>query len=270
MAELVTARLTLVSPDPGTSEPVDLSDHLAANWAKIDASIGAAPCTSGTRPGSPFDGQLIRETDTRQMYMWNATQARWDQVIGARICTSATRPLNPSDGMFIRETDTARVYVWNATGSTWDRLMKFSEFTAELDTAFAVQSYTPTWSASGTAPSIGNGTRVGRYIRIGDWVRTWGKIHFGSTTTFGTGTYSFSLPIVAANDGPISMGGVAYFRDESASSSGHFLGQAIVNPIVSTSLFNLYGGTNAVVGATNPFVPVNTDSFSWNFSYQAA
>ena len=155
MAEIVTTRLALVAPDPGTSEPVDLADHLGNNWAKIDAVIGATPCTSGTRPGAPFDGQIIRETDTRHVYVWNATQGRWDQVIGARICTSGTRPSNPSDGMFIRETDTGRVYVWNATGSTWDRMVKFTDLTGDLaspiaqlrqttaQTAIANNSWTP-------------------------------------------------------------------------------------------------------------------------------
>jgi len=268
MAELVTTRLSLVAPDPGTSEPVDLADHLADNWAKIDAVIGATPCTSGTRPGSPFDGQLIRETDTRQAYVWNATQARWDQLIGARICTSGTRPSSPSDGMFIRETDTGRVYVWNATGSTWDRMAKFSEIATELAAAYTWQSFTPVWSSSSTAPSIGNGTRVGRYIQIGKLVTYQGKILFGSTTTFGTGIYSFTLPVTAANDGPISMVGSAYLRDESASSAGHFLGAAIINPLVSTTALNLYGGTNAVVGQTVPFTWANTDSMSWSITYQ--
>lgn len=49
---------------------------------KIDATIGAGAngITSGTRPSSPFANQLIRETDTRRMYVWNPTQSTWDQI----------------------------------------------------------------------------------------------------------------------------------------------------------------------------------------------
>lgn len=60
----------------------------------------------------------------------------------------------------------------------------------------APTSYTPTWSTSGTAPSLGNGTLQGNYTRLG----TNGLVFFrftlvgGSTTTFGTGGWSFTLP----------------------------------------------------------------------------
>ena len=81
MAEDVTARLGLVSPTPGTSEPVDLADHLGSNWAKIDQAIGAFPCTSGMRPSSPFDGMFIRETDTGFLYVRNGTSSTWLQVL---------------------------------------------------------------------------------------------------------------------------------------------------------------------------------------------
>lgn len=56
-------------------------------------------------------------------------------------------------------------------------------------------SYTPTWSTSGTAPSLGNGTLTGYY---NVFYRRYGVVLFsfvaGSTTTFGTGTWSFTLP----------------------------------------------------------------------------
>lgn len=55
-------------------------------------------------------------------------------------------------------------------------------------------SFTPTWSSSGTQPSIGNGTIVGKYRRVGDSVEVFTEIYSGSTTTYGTGIYSFSMP----------------------------------------------------------------------------
>jgi len=58
-------------------------------------------------------------------------------------------------------------------------------------------SYTPTWTASTTNPAIGNGNLAGGYRRIGQQVDFWIDLGSGSTTTFGTGTWRFSLPIIA-------------------------------------------------------------------------
>jgi hypothetical protein len=117
-----TTRLALRKPDPNptTGDFVDVAADLSANWDKIDAAIGATICTSGTRPGAPWDGQVIRETDTRRIAIWNNTQAIWQSINGAYICTSGARPSSPFDGLMIRETDTRRFYIWNATQATWD------------------------------------------------------------------------------------------------------------------------------------------------------
>ena len=61
----------------------------------------------------------------------------------------------------------------------------------------AWQSYTPTWTASTTNPSIGNGSIVGRYLQIGKtcWFRAY--LQFGTTTTAGSGNYSVGLPVAS-------------------------------------------------------------------------
>lgn len=55
-------------------------------------------------------------------------------------------------------------------------------------------SYTPTWTASGTAPAIGNGTLTGSYKKLGKLLFLKVRWIAGSTTTFGTGQYFFALP----------------------------------------------------------------------------
>ena len=59
-------------------------------------------------------------------------------------------------------------------------------------------AYTPSWTSSGTLPALGNGTAVGYYNQIGKSVDFRFTLTFGSTSTFGTGNYYFSLPIQAA------------------------------------------------------------------------
>jgi len=56
------------------------------------------------------------------------------------------------------------------------------------------QSYTVSWTASTTNPAIGNGTLNGKYVQIGKIITCNIYLLVGSTTTFGSGNWSFSLP----------------------------------------------------------------------------
>lgn len=58
--------------------------------------------------------------------------------------------------------------------------------------------YTPVWTSSGTAPATVNGSLVGFYAKVGRLVTAKIAMYSGSSTTFGTGYYSFSLPFPAA------------------------------------------------------------------------
>lgn len=62
----------------------------------------------------------------------------------------------------------------------------------------APTAYTPTWNASGVAPAIGNGTLTGSYVKWGRLVFFTMEMVAGTTTTFGTGTYEFGLPVASA------------------------------------------------------------------------
>lgn len=55
-------------------------------------------------------------------------------------------------------------------------------------------AYTPAWTASTTNPTLGNGTITGAYKIQGRTLFTRIHLTMGSTTTFGAGRYSFSLP----------------------------------------------------------------------------
>jgi hypothetical protein len=59
--------------------------------------------------------------------------------------------------------------------------------------------YTPQWSTwAGTQPSLGNGVLKGRYKKDGRTVDGQMLFQAGSTTTFGTGAFMWSLPLTAA------------------------------------------------------------------------
>jgi hypothetical protein len=67
-----TTRLSLRKP--ATSDNVDVGLDLNDNWDKVDQNVGLRVCTSATRPGTPFTGQQIYETDTGRRYFWNGTK----------------------------------------------------------------------------------------------------------------------------------------------------------------------------------------------------
>ncbi len=130
-------------------------------------------------------------------------------------------------------------------------------------------AYTPTWTSSGTAPVLVNGTIQGRYCQMGKLVIAEGRMNAGTSTTYGTGTYSWSLPVTSAN--PFSGNsaiGTVWIRDSSA---GDFQGVAIdagttfiVRPGASA-----FGG-NTAVGQTAPMTWASGDWITWFLCYEAA
>lgn len=57
--------------------------------------------------------------------------------------------------------------------------------------------YTPIWSSTGTQPVLNNGSIYGRYALLGRLVHLYVELTMGSSTTYGTGTYRFSLPVTS-------------------------------------------------------------------------
>lgn len=81
------------------------------------------------------------------------------------------------------------------------------EIRDQFNSMFAAwTAYTPTWTSTSTAPAIGNGTLTGRYMKIGRTVIVEINLIAGGTTTFGTGNYSFSLPVQSAASGIALVG----------------------------------------------------------------
>ncbi len=103
------------------------------------------------------------------------------------------------------------------------------ELRDQFNSMFAAwTSYTPTWTAATSNPVLGNGTLVGRHIK---WGRT--DIYditlvMGSTTTYGSGGYSFDAPATSANAGTTFVGNVQL------SAASRWAGQNLIIPNAST------------------------------------
>ena len=130
------------------------------------------------------------------------------------------------------------------------------------------ETFTPTWTSSGTAPAIGNGTLSGRYFRIQQIVIAEYLMLPGSTTTFGTGQYYWSLPITART--PLFQAGTAgYGRVYDQSAGATYICNTLFLSS-NTSRISLIWNGGGVVGQTAPFTWANGDEASFYAVYEAA
>lgn len=138
-------------------------------------------------------------------------------------------------------------------------------------------SYTPVWTSSGTAPAIGNGTITGRYRRAAnsDLIIAEIKMVLGTTSTVGTGVYSWSLPVAAkAASVDLSNGSGSWLRSgtirdpitctmKTTTTIGAYHG-----PFANTATtINNRGGD---MSATAPIVPGTGDTYVLSIAYDAA
>jgi hypothetical protein len=132
-------------------------------------------------------------------------------------------------------------------------------------------SYTPTWSTTGTAPALGNGTLVGKYKQIGKTVKVYIALTAGSSTTFGSNTFTFALPVAAANT---RLTGVAQCFDSSA--AGNRCAGAL--DLVTSTTVDIYAyGNNSPgspvggnVASGVPFTWASGDRLVIELEYEAA
>ena len=123
------------------------------------------------------------------------------------------------------------------------------------------QSYTPVWTAATTNPSIGNGTLSGRYCLIGKLITAKIFLQLGTTSTPGSGAYSFTFPIAPLNYRLVS--GVYRLRD-----TGGNLYEGAVEPFSAT--FALIRDGGAYVTNATPFGFADQDSIGIGLSYEIA
>jgi hypothetical protein len=121
------------------------------------------------------------------------------------------------------------------------------------------------WTSSGTQPAIGNGTCTGRFAQAGKDVDGNISIIMGSTTTFGTGTYTFLLPVSAFNFRALS--GKADLLDTSASA---VFARTISGTNTTAFVVVDFTGTAGRISATSPITWATGDRIDIGFSYEAA
>ena len=81
-------------------------------------------------------------------------------------------------------------------------------------------AYAPVWTAATTNPVIGNGTITGAYIQAGKFIVWRFAIISGTTTTYGSGNYSISLPVPGNSLFPLPVGDIIGLSSGAASFAG--------------------------------------------------
>jgi hypothetical protein len=134
--------------------------------------------------------------------------------------------------------------------------------------ANAWSTYSPAWTAVSSNPSIGDGTLIGRYKQIGKTTFVYIRMQAGSSTTFGSGNWRFSLPV----DAQASYSAIlpTTFLDNSTAwyqglSYTEYDGDAsYVVPVWDK------GATgSSAVNATTPYTWTTTDSLAISGSYES-
>lgn len=171
------------------------------------------------------------------------------------VCTSGTRPASPPTGMFITETDTGISRRWN--GSSWRPVMSTRT------------SYTPTFTATVTAPTLGTGsTSQGWYTYFPEAVVYTFKIQFGTSgNTFGSGNYQVSVPVTAATPfGGVHHSAVGTIQLADNSSGLLVGGSCFVDATTGGTLLGLISPSGIVTPAV-PWTWANSDYLSGSIVY---
>lgn len=107
-----TTRLGLRKP-AGT-ELVNVVTDINDNLDDLDSVVSSTVCTSGTRPASPFQGQVIFETDTNNVLTHNGTA--WVHSGMGVVSSTASIPY-PYTGQLVFATTDNMIYRY--TGAAW-------------------------------------------------------------------------------------------------------------------------------------------------------
>jgi hypothetical protein len=138
-----------------------------------------------------------------------------------------------------------------------------------LEALGSIQTYTPTWTAAGGTPTIGNGTLTGKYTVINNWCVGSVLMVLGSTSSIsGTSEWRWSLPVTQTNTPQFQALGSALAIDYGT--AGY---RGTVWYSLGQNAMAVYASDGApTVGATTPFTwtPASGDYLTISFSYEVA
>lgn len=126
--------------------------------------------------------------------------------------------------------------------------------------ADAWTAYVPTWTGSGSNPVLNNGTLTASYKQVGKHVEYRGLLTIGSTTTFGSGFWRFSLPVTGVATDQVGVSQLLDSGTQDKAASCYLVSTTLLQPTSSA------GGVTPTV----PHTWATSDQIRWHISYEAA
>lgn len=120
------------------------------------------------------------------------------------------------------------------------------------------RSYTPTWTAGTTNPTIGNGSISGSYTVIGRTVKFRVNTNWGSSTSNGVGSYRWSPPLPIANISDLIGEPVGQATVYDTSAGTRYTRAAYI----TSAGISLIDAAGSIVGASNPVAWANGDGMT--------
>ena len=168
--------------------------------------------------------------------------------------SAANQIICPTTGGLIVGVNGLIELTYDATSTKWRASI--------LDSGSPI-TFTPTWTGTGSNPVINSGTLTGKYSQRGKTV--WFEIRLiaDGTTTFGTGTYAWALPLTAA---ATQRGAFIGHIIDSGTTRYVLSGAAGTTATVEMYPDNVGGG--AAVGQTVPMTWASGDSLTISGEYE--
>jgi len=178
-----TSRLALYKSASDGSEDVDYTQDIGDNLDKIDLAVGALAVTTSTFPSAPWDGQLVRDTDTDRLWVSNGTSpasGSWQEIctpaasqiftagLGSEVSAAATNAIVA----YVTD-DTANRFTVGGDGRIWwgsgaatldTNLYRSAANTLKTDDSFAVGT---NLTVAGSGAITGNLTVTGNFTASG-------------------------------------------------------------------------------------------------------
>lgn len=238
------------------------------------------------------DGSALAETVSRSNG-WFAGTSTWVYASATTFTVSAAEAAFMSVGtkIWLTQTTSKYFYVTGVSGTTItvNGGSAYSVANAAITAPYFSNvatpigfphwfAYTPTWGATGTAPAIGDGTFDCKFAMVGKIVNFRFRWNAGSTSTYGTGAFTFTLPVSAGSyyataSTNQSFGGSGYMENNGV--LGYNAVTAYMNATLGVTKFgitvvNSAAGAVDLVGQTVPFTWGTADYINFGGTYEAA
>lgn len=238
----------------------------SASKVMVSDGTGKLAASSKTVPTGDIvgtsDTQTLTGKDLSSGNTFPSSLATDAEVTSAVSTHNAVTTAHGATGAVMGTTNTQTV-----TNKTLDTGTKVTSSGTDLSASWS--NYSPIWTnASGSAPAIGNGSITGHYQQIGKTIHFEITFTAGSTTSFQTGRFEFTLP-VTARTGPryrfnadLLSGGSAFYAAWAVAYSTTKVG--LVCPPTTA------GNSDRSVAATVPFTWATGDTITISGTYEAA